>query len=1135
MRVKNQEIHASATDLAKHLACRHLTTLDFLAATGKLSRVYRNDPAIEVLEERGRRHENAYLTHLQQCGCDVLLDAPTLDDARRLQRTINAMRSGVGAIAQADLHHRRWFGRADVLLKVSRPSALGNYSYEVVDTKLARETRGGTILQLCLYSELLSRLQGLTPERMYVVTPQRGFHPEPFRIHDFAAYYRLVKSRLEEVLDSGGDSGTYPDPVDHCEICQWWPLCNDRRRGDDHLSFVAGISKLQIAQLRKWNVPTLAGLAALPLPIPHRPEHGSRETFVRIREQARLQLQYRTAGQPVHELLDPAPERGLARLPEPSAGDIFLDFEADPFIEDGGLEYLLGYVTLNAAGEPEYHATWAFDRATERLNFESFVDTVEERRSRHPDLHIYHFSHYEPSALKRLMCRYASREDEIDRMLRAGTFVDLHGVVRQALRAGVERYSLKDLEIFFGFERKTDLRDANQNRRALECALELNEAATIPAAVRDIVEAYNREDCLSTLRLRDWLETIRDTLVAGGKDIARPPLTSGEPNEAVDERRKRAIVLMERLLDSIPDEPTQRTTNQKAQWLLAHMIEFHRREDKAPWWEYFRLRGLSDEELLEERCAIAGLEFVKRTGSGTKKCPVDQYRFPAQDMQVREGDNLETSDGPLGEVDAIDMAARTIDVKKRSETADVHPTSVFAHKHINPGAVADSLFRLAAWVADHGADPGIGAPGPYRAARKLLLRTPPPMDLYNPNADIVAEARRLALHLDHDVLPIQGPPGSGKTYTAARMICELLRAGKRVGITAVSHKVIRKLLEEVLDAAGKEKLPVRSIEKVGEKSKPQNPAIRETKANAPVLEALESGEATLAAGTAWLWAREEFADAVDVLFVDEAGQMSLADVLAVSQAAESLVLLGDPQQLEQPLQGIHPPGVDASALQHILGAHETMPAGTGLFLTETRRLSRPICRFTSELFYESRLEPHDGLERQQILGPTRFAGAGLWFVPAQHDGNQSSSVEEALIVEQLVKDLLQPGVSWIDMEGVQRPLRREDILIVAPYNAQVFALIDRLPEGARVGTVDKFQGQEAPVVIYSMTTSSPEDAPRGMEFLYSINRFNVATSRARCTCILVVNPRLFEPDCQTPRQMKLANVLCRYLELAKRS
>jgi uncharacterized protein len=271
---------------------------------------------------------------------------------------------------------------------------------------------------------------------------------------------------------------------------------------------------------------------------------------------------------------------------------------------------------------------------------------------------------------------------------------------------------------------------------------------------------------------------------------------------------------------------------------------------------------------------------------------------------------------------------------------------------------------------------------------------------------------------------------------------------------------------------------------------------------------------------------------VDVLFVDEAGQMSLADVLAISQAANSVVLLGDPQQLEQPLQGTHPPGVDVSALQHVLGTNETMPSNMGLFLAETWRLAPSICQFTSELFYENRLRPHAGLERQTLIGSTRFAGAGLWFIPVNHDGNQSSSAQEADAIVQIVNDLLQSGVSWVNMKGESRVLAIKDILIVSPYNAQVFNLASRLPN-FRIGTVDKFQGQEAPVVIYSMATSSPEDAPRGMEFLYSLNRFNVATSRARCACILVGNPRLFEPECKTPHQMKLANVLCRYLERAQ--
>jgi uncharacterized protein len=258
----------------------------------------------------------------------------------------------------------------------------------------------------------------------------------------------------------------------------------------------------------------------------------------------------------------------------------------------------------------------------------------------------------------------------------------------------------------------------------------------------------------------------------------------------------------------------------------------------------------------------------------------------------------------------------------------------------------------------------------------------------------------------------------------------------------------------------------------------------------------------------------------------------LPDVLAVVQAADSIVLLGDPQQLEQPLQGTHPPGVDSSALQHILDENETISPDAGLFLSETWRLAPAACQFTSELFYENRLKPHAGLERQRLISSTPFSGAGLWFVPVVHEGNQNRSDEEADVVRRIVNDLLESGTSWVNMGGVKSPIRPEDILIVAPYNAQVFNIADRLPK-CRVGTVDKFQGQEAPIVIYSMAMSSPEDAPRGMEFLYSLNRFNVASSRARCACILVASPRLLEPECRTPRQMKLANVPCRYLEMAK--
>jgi superfamily I DNA and/or RNA helicase len=272
---------------------------------------------------------------------------------------------------------------------------------------------------------------------------------------------------------------------------------------------------------------------------------------------------------------------------------------------------------------------------------------------------------------------------------------------------------------------------------------------------------------------------------------------------------------------------------------------------------------------------------------------------------------------------------------------------------------------------------------------------------------------------------------------------------------------------------------------------------------------------------------------VDVLFVDEAGQMSLANVLAVSPAATSIVLLGDPQQLDQPQKGIHPPGADVSALGHLLNGRATISREQGIFLTETRRLHPDVCAFTSELFYEGRLVPRPENARQNLNAGGSLGGTGLRFAPVAHSGNQNESLEEVEKVAAAVEGLMKSGATWTNKKGETHALTLDDILVVAPYNAQVAALIERLPARSRVGTVDKFQGQEATIVLYSMATSTPEDAPRGMEFLYNLNRLNVAVSRALCVAVIVASPALFQVQCKTPRQIELANAFCRYLELAR--
>jgi uncharacterized protein len=453
---------------------------------------------------------------------------------------------------------------------------------------------------------------------------------------------------------------------------------------------------------------------------------------------------------------------------------------------------------------------------------------------------------------------------------------------------------------------------------------------------------------------------------------------------------------------------------------------------------------------------------------------------------------------------------------------------VFAHKHVDAQVKKDALVRIGDYVVRH----GLGGDGSYQAARDLLLREMPRVggqSLHRQGETTVEAAVRLCDHLAGGILPIQGAPGAGKTFTGAQMICELVRRGKTVGVTATSHKVIRNLIDAAIEAADKQGVELQCCHKSDEWEEPKHRLTFTTKIE-DLLADLGNG-VSVGGGTAWLWSRPDAFECVDVLFIDEAAQISLADVLAVSHAAKTVVLIGDPQQLEQPMQGSHPEGTDLSALDHILAGDQTIPPDKGLFLEETWRLHPGICAYTSELFYAGKLRSHVGLEKQAIKSVGTLSGSGLRYLAVAHSGNQNCSPEEAQAISALVNAIMNSGSTWIDGDGQEKAITFEDIVIITPYNAQVFEIQQRLPD-ARVGTVDKFQGQQAAISIYSMATSSHADAPRGMEFLYSLNRLNVATSRAKCISVIVGSPQIVEAECRTPRQIQLVNALCRYLELA---
>jgi uncharacterized protein len=430
-------LRLSSRDLTGHVNCRHLTQLELQVARGVAKRPKPWDPGLEALWERGFRHERDFVQSLADRGMHVrVIEGVDVDDAS-VAGTLQAIEDGVDVIVQAALRSGEWVGRADVLLRTEVEGMPGTWTYEVYDTKLSRRTHSDTILQLCLYSDMLATMQGRAPEYMHVVAPWSGFVPVSYRVPEYSSYYRKVRSGLAAYLAESPATATYPHPNANCDVCSWRVACDKRRREDDHLSLVAGISSLQMAELNAHGISTVAALAGTPLPIEWQPARGSRLGLERVREQARVQVESRVAGGLRCETLPVEPGLGLAALPEPSAGDIYLDFEGDSFVGEHGQEYLLGYAVEGPGGTLEYTALWGLTREGEKLAFERFIDFVMERWQRYPDLHVYHYGGYESGALKRLTGRFATREEELDRILRGLLLVDLLGVVRHAIRAGV--------------------------------------------------------------------------------------------------------------------------------------------------------------------------------------------------------------------------------------------------------------------------------------------------------------------------------------------------------------------------------------------------------------------------------------------------------------------------------------------------------------------------------------------------------------------------------------------------------------------------------------------------------------------------------------------------------------------------
>ncbi len=1115
-------------------------------------------------------------------GADVVFQATFFDPAQRA--------------AEGDDPAIAFVGYADFL----RRAAGG--AYEVQDTKLARRAKVTALMQLAAYAEQLERLGvAVSPEVVLILGD--GSHSR-HRLADIAPVFRARRERLHALLreraratgadgrrESAAAVAWGAPGISACGRCE---VCGPEvERVRDPL-LIAGIRRTQRDALVAAGLDTIDRVAEL-VPLArgsageHPPGEALREVdgiaaqaLKGIAVQAAVQLRASPGERPPFWVVDPA---ALGAIPAPNPGDLFFDFEGDPLYREPGddatarwgLDYLFGMVDAAERFTP----LWAHDLAEERLALERFLALVAERRRAFPGMRIYHYAAYERTHLLSIAARHGTGEAEVDRLLREHVLVDLYPIVRRALRVGTRSYSIKKLEpLYMGDE----LRDESGVTSGAQSVAEYAEASSFLASDDperqaegrrrlDAIADYNRYDCVSTLRLRDWLLRVAREHGADPLPGHGAPGPDGPP-EGGPELEPSTVAAALTMHASLAEDPRDR----RAAALAGSAIDYHQREQKSFWWaHYARLVDPIEDwadtrEVMVVDGAASRIEEEWRAPEGRQRKHRRTIRLRgeiAPGSSLKEGSDaylVYDSPPPFAPQPGAAPGARgtrLVKILERSaseivveETRDGDipaygrlPVALTPGPPPRPGAQKPAIEEWGAALAaslDSGyflADPVVD----------LIRRVPPRLHggerLVDPASEealaagggedrrtigaVVASLRKL----DRSALAVQGPPGTGKTYLAARVIRTLVeRDGWHVGVVAQSHKVVENVLEGVVSAGLDPALIGKAPQ--GGRTDPDAPAPGYTLLPGGGHQAFlarhrAAGRGAVIGGTAWDFANETRIGrrGLDLLVVDEAGQFSLAPTIAASVSAERLLLLGDPQQLPQVSQGSHPEPVDTSALGWLLGEHETVPEGAGYFLAETRRMRPELAAVVSELAYEGRLHAHSTAALREVIG----AGPpGLSWHPVSHAGASTHSPEEAAEAVRIARDCLR-GILREPGEP-DRALGQDDLIVVAAYNAQVECVAEALAEaglaGIRVGTVDKFQGQEAAIAIVTLAASSADDVPRGLDFLLMRNRLNVAISRAQWAAHLVSSDRLGEG---LPATAEGVAALSGYLRLLERS
>ena len=1090
------------------------------------------DSLKSVLQAKGFTHEDEQESNFRDQELSVFRVEST-NSKEQVELTLSAMKNGVDVIAQARLENNQFLGFADFLIKVAGSSKLGDYHYEVWDTKLASKVKPTFAIQLCCYSEMLEAIQGVFPQNITVLLGTN--EKVSLRTSDYFHYYlELKKSFLSTHIQF--NSNNMPDPAESKSWGNWSAFAKQLLIEKDHLLQVANILRGQIKKLNQADIRTMKQLADTNM---ENIKGINTLVFQRLKAQASIQIASAGKSTPKFKIIKPddGERSGLALLPPQSQLDVFFDIEGDPF-DEGGLEYLWGNTYLNDQGERSFKDFWAHNRDQEKKAFEQFIHWVYERWQRDPSMHIYHYANYEITACRKLMGRYGVCEFEVDQLLRNEVFVDLYKLVKGCLILGEPKYSIKNVEHLYRGKRETAVAggDASiavyENWRELNAIGEQGDTWQTSNILKDIRD-YNIDDCDSTLELADWLRHQQkkyDISYLGKTEVVEP-----EVKEEATELTQLRDRLLEKALEYSTSDPKKEALFSNLAWIL----EFHRREAKPVFWRLFERLGLSHVELLDDLNCLACCERTRRDAfKPTPRSRNLAYEFqfdPAQEFKGASNSfyllGLEDENGKYLKANYLeefsDLPNGLIVLQMKQESSDL--ITIVSDEHVNANPIPHSIYQVVEGYESGQLE--------RCAIIDFLNRSKPVIKNYkdDPIASSNDPNQRLqqvinsVKNLDNSYLTIQGPPGSGKSHTGKHIIAELVKTGAKIGVSSNSHKAINNLLLSTAKFCREE-----GINATFACTKETEPELIDAGVsilnNNNLANHVEPG--CVLGTTAWGFSRDDMSEQLDYLFVDEAGQVSIANLVAMSRSSKNLVLMGDQMQLGQPSQGTHPAESGLSILDYLLHDTPTISNDMGVFLGTTYRMHSAVNQFISTHIYDGKLESHPDNDKRTIKVPNDYKGilnkeAGIIFSAVCHEGNTQASDEEVAEIETMVNQLL--GRTFTELSDKSRPVTLDDMLFVAPYNHQVSKLKQVFGSQAKVGSVDKFQGQEAPIVFLSMCASDASESPRGLDFLFDKHRINVAISRAQSLAIIVGNPRMVSTPVNRVDQLKtinLFNALC---------